>query len=114
MSAIQLLVQLANLQTAFMTLDEALKVTNRRVNALENVVKPKIENTISYIKAGGALALHAAACACVRGPLACGSVCDSCMHAAASCAAAAATLRVRPRPRRRASWTSWSARSSSG
>lgn len=50
LSAIQLLVQLANLQTAFMTLDTALKVTNRRVNALENVVKPKIENTISYIK----------------------------------------------------------------
>lgn len=49
-SAIQLLVQLANLQTAFITLDTALKVTNRRVNALENVVKPKIENTISYIK----------------------------------------------------------------
>jgi vacuolar-type H+-ATPase subunit D/Vma8 len=46
-------VQLANLQTAFMTLDTALKVTNRRVNALENVVKPKIENTISYIKVGG-------------------------------------------------------------
>lgn len=38
------------LQTAFITLDEALKVTNRRVNALENVVKPKLENTISYIK----------------------------------------------------------------
>lgn len=50
LSAIQLLVQLANLQTAFMTLDVALKVTNRRVNALENVVKPKIENTIAYIK----------------------------------------------------------------
>ena len=27
-----------------------LQVTNRRVNALENVVKPCIENTISYIK----------------------------------------------------------------
>jgi hypothetical protein len=52
-SAIQLLVQLANLQTAFLTLDVALKVTNRRVNALENVVKPKIENTISYIKVCG-------------------------------------------------------------
>lgn len=49
-SALQLLVQLANLQTAFLTLDTALKVTNRRVNALENVVKPKLENTISYIK----------------------------------------------------------------
>jgi V-type H+-transporting ATPase subunit D len=49
-SAVQLLVQLANLQTAFVTLDEALKTTNRRVNALENVVKPKLENTIAYIK----------------------------------------------------------------
>ncbi|KAI8473595.1 MAG: ATP synthase subunit D-domain-containing protein [Monoraphidium minutum] len=49
-SAIQLLVQLANFQTAFMTLDAALKTTNRRVNALENVVKPKLENTIAYIK----------------------------------------------------------------
>ncbi|GAX73769.1 hypothetical protein CEUSTIGMA_g1220.t1 [Chlamydomonas eustigma] len=48
--SIELLVALANLQTAFVTLDEALKVTNRRVNALENVVKPMIENTISYIK----------------------------------------------------------------
>jgi hypothetical protein len=52
-SALQLLVQLANLQTAFLTLDNALKVTNRRVNALENVVKPKLENTISYIKVRG-------------------------------------------------------------
>eukprot|EP00803_Ostreobium_quekettii_P009235 evm.model.scf_479.1 EVM.evm.TU.scf_479.1 scf_479:3578-6104(+) len=48
--AVELLVELANLQTAFITLDDALKVTNRRVNALENVVKPKLENTISYIK----------------------------------------------------------------
>lgn len=49
-SCVELLVALANLQTAFITLDEALKVTNRRVNALENVVKPMLENTISYIK----------------------------------------------------------------
>ncbi|KAF5839416.1 ATP synthase subunit D-domain-containing protein [Dunaliella salina] len=48
--AVDVLATLANLQTAFYTLDEALKVTNRRVNALENVVKPKLENTISYIK----------------------------------------------------------------
>lgn len=52
MSCVELLVALANLQTAFITLDEALKVTNRRVNALENVVKPMLENTISYIKVG--------------------------------------------------------------
>ncbi|CAN7135079.1 unnamed protein product [Brassica rapa subsp. narinosa] len=48
--AIEVLVELASLQTSFLTLDEAIKTTNRRVNALENVVKPKIENTISYIK----------------------------------------------------------------
>ncbi|GAA0151303.1 ATP synthase [Lithospermum erythrorhizon] len=47
---IELLVDLASLQTSFLTLDEAIKTTNRRVNALENVVKPRIENTITYIK----------------------------------------------------------------
>ncbi|KUF99026.1 hypothetical protein AM588_10008370 [Phytophthora nicotianae] len=36
-------------QTSFVTLDEALKVTNRRVNALDNVTIPRIEKTISYI-----------------------------------------------------------------
>lgn len=43
-------VELASLQTSFLTLDEAIKTTNRRVNALENVVKPRLENTITYIK----------------------------------------------------------------
>jgi hypothetical protein len=37
-------------QTTFLALDTAIKTTNRRVNALENVVKPKLENTIAYIK----------------------------------------------------------------
>lgn len=48
--AVQLLVELASLQTAFVTLDEAIRITNRRVNALEYVVVPKLENTIAYIK----------------------------------------------------------------
>ncbi|GAB4820335.1 hypothetical protein N2152v2_007381 [Parachlorella kessleri] len=50
LDAVDLLVELASLQTAFLTLDEAIKTTNRRVNALEHVVKPKLENTIAYIK----------------------------------------------------------------
>ena len=44
------LIQLASLQTAFKTLDEALKVTSRRVNALDNVVVPRLENTVQYVK----------------------------------------------------------------
>ena len=50
MTSVKLLVELASLQTAFLTLDEAIKTTNRRVNALDNVVRPRLENTIAYIK----------------------------------------------------------------
>jgi len=47
--AINLLVDLASLQTSFVTLDEAIKVTNRRVNAIEHVIIPRIERTLAYI-----------------------------------------------------------------
>jgi len=48
--AVDVLVQLATLQTSFTILDEAIKVTSRRVNALDTVVIPRIGNTVEYIK----------------------------------------------------------------
>lgn len=48
-AAVKLLVELASLQTAFVTLDEVIKITNRRVNAIEHVIIPRIERTLAYI-----------------------------------------------------------------
>jgi len=48
-AAVKLLVELASLQTSFVTLDEVIKITNRRVNAIEHVIIPRIERTLAYI-----------------------------------------------------------------
>ena len=46
---LELLVKIATLQTQFVTIERTLKVTNRRVNALEFVIIPRIETAIKWI-----------------------------------------------------------------
>jgi V-type H+-transporting ATPase subunit D len=46
---LQTLVQLASLQASFWAMSEALKVTSRRVNAIENVVIPRLRDSVHYI-----------------------------------------------------------------
>jgi V-type H+-transporting ATPase subunit D len=43
------LVKIAGLQVSYHTLDEVIRITSRRVNALENVVIPRFQGYIQYI-----------------------------------------------------------------
>jgi V-type H+-transporting ATPase subunit D len=47
---LKLLIEIASYQTQYVTVDRVIKVTNRRVNALEFVVIPQIEDTITWIE----------------------------------------------------------------
>uniref|UniRef100_F7DPL2 V-type proton ATPase subunit D n=1 Tax=Monodelphis domestica TaxID=13616 RepID=F7DPL2_MONDO len=47
--AVELLVELVSLQTSVIMLDEAIKIANRWVNAIEHVIIPRIERTLNYI-----------------------------------------------------------------
>merc|ERR1719498_1406749 len=49
LETLRLIIQMASLQTSFVTLDEEIKMTGRRVNALEYVIIPRIDKTIAYI-----------------------------------------------------------------
>jgi len=49
-AVLELLVRMASMQTSFLTLDIEIQMTGRRVNALEYIIIPAIEDVISYIK----------------------------------------------------------------
>lgn len=48
-TALDFLVKMCSLQNSFRALDEVFNTTNRRVNALEFVIVPRLKNTFQYI-----------------------------------------------------------------
>ena len=46
---LDVVVDIASLQTSFVKLDKVIKVTSRRVNALEYIVIPKFKDILIYI-----------------------------------------------------------------
>lgn len=49
LQCLNMLVKLASMQVAFFSLDEEIKMTNRRVSALNNIVLPRLDGAINYI-----------------------------------------------------------------
>lgn len=47
--AVELLIEIFSLQTSFVTLDEAIKITNKCVNDISYTIVPGIEHTCAYI-----------------------------------------------------------------
>ena len=47
---LKVVIEIAGKQTSFLTLEAVIKITSRRVNALEHVVIPRFEGVVRYIK----------------------------------------------------------------
>lgn len=50
-AAIKILVEIASMQTQFVTLEETIKQTTTKINAIQYVIAPKIQRTLQYITA---------------------------------------------------------------
>ncbi|MEM2915654.1 MAG: V-type ATP synthase subunit D [Candidatus Bathyarchaeia archaeon] len=49
-SSLEMIIELAEVESSIKRLVEVITVTKRRVNALENIIIPRLENTIKYIR----------------------------------------------------------------
>ena len=47
---LETVVEIASLQTSFIKIDKVIKITSRRVNALEYIVVPRFEGVVTYIR----------------------------------------------------------------